>query len=219
MSENLLNFSNYINFFLILFIIINPIGVMPVFITMSNHQSIKDRNHTNLITNVTVSIILCISLIFGESFLNLFSISINAFRISGGLCIIIIAIPMILDDIKKKKNYIKRNENKEKYKNLNHENIAIVPLALPLMAGPGAITSCIIWSSNWYNFKNIIGLCLTSIFFSFCCWLFFRSSVFFSKYLGKTGIKVMTRIMGLLLITLGIEFIMVGVKEGLLVSV
>ncbi|NHW59767.1 hypothetical protein HA378_31875, partial [Escherichia coli] len=77
-------------------------------------------------------------------------------------------------------------------------SVAVVPLALPLMAGPGAISSCIVWSSRWEGFTNFLGLAATSIFFAFCCWLLFRSATLLVKYLGQTGINVVTRIMGLL---------------------
>lgn len=80
------------------------------------------------------------------------------------------------------------------------------------MAGPGAISSCIVWSSRWHGWQNFLGLALTSIAFAFCCWLLFRSASLLVRYLGQTGINVVTRIMGLLLMSLGIEFIVTGVK-------
>ena len=105
-----------------------------------------------------------------------------------------------------------KQNKQEKTETAVRDSIGVVPLALPLMAGPGAISSCIVWSSRWHGWQNFIGLALTSIVFAFCCWLLFRSASLLVRYLGQTGINVVTRIMGLLLMSLGIEFIVTGVK-------
>ncbi|VAY02441.1 hypothetical protein ARADI_0553 [Arsenophonus endosymbiont of Aleurodicus dispersus] len=208
MISTLLDIPNYIKFFLGLFVLVNPIGILPIFISMTNYQSVTERNRTNLIANFSVAIILCISLLLGEYFLKLFSISINSFRIAGGIVIIAIAMSMISGRICENKH-----NKQEQSETAVRDSIGVVPLALPLMAGPGAISSCIMWYSHWLGWQNLVGLSLTCIFFSFCCWLLFRSATILVKYLGQTGINVITRIMGLLLMSLGIEFIITGTKS------
>lgn len=203
MSNNVLDLPNYINFFFNLFALVNPIGILPIFISMTNNQNIHNRNQINLITNCSVAIILFFSLILGEVLLKLFNISIDSLRIAGGILIIIIAIPMIIKKI---------NTKKEKTIFSNQKNIAIVPLALPLMAGPGAISSCIIWSSHWNGYKNLIGLSLICIIFSFFCWFLFKTANFLIKIFGETGINIITKITGLLLMSIGVEFIIIGIK-------
>ncbi|AYA40102.1 hypothetical protein HZS38_06090 [Xenorhabdus nematophila] len=84
MGEPLLGMSEYIKFFMGLFALVNPIGVLPVFISMKNYQTILERNKTNSIANLSVAIILCISLLVGNAILYVFGISIDSFRIAGG---------------------------------------------------------------------------------------------------------------------------------------
>ncbi|EKT63695.1 YchE family NAAT transporter [Providencia burhodogranariea] len=207
MGAGLLDLSGYIKFFIGLFALVNPVGILPVFISMTNYQSSAGRNKTNTIANTSVAIILCISLLVGDSILQLFGISIDSFRIAGGILIVTIAMSMISGKIGEDKQ-----NKQEKSETAVRDSIGVVPLALPLMAGPGAISSCIVWSSRWNGWQNFLGLALTCIIFAFCCWLLFRSASLLVRYLGQTGINVVTRIMGLLLMSLGIEFIVTGVK-------
>ncbi len=85
MNESLLGFSGYIKFLMGFFALVNPIGILPVFISMTNYQTPAGCNKTNLIANLSVAIILCISLLIGDSILHMFGISIDSFRIAGGV--------------------------------------------------------------------------------------------------------------------------------------
>ncbi|MEC5318845.1 YchE family NAAT transporter [Brenneria populi subsp. brevivirga] len=207
MVQSLLSFSDYIKFFIGLFALINPIGILPVFISMTNYQAAEGRDKTNLTANFSVVVILWISLFFGDSILRLFGISIDSFRIAGGILVMTIAMSMISGKLGEDKQ-----NKQEKTETANRESIGVVPLALPLMAGPGAISSTIVWSSRYHEWRNLAGLSLTIALFAFCCWLLFRAAPLLVKILGQTGINVITRIMGLLLMSLGIEFIVTGVK-------
>lgn len=201
--NNILSLSDKFNFFLNLFALVNPIGILPIFISMTRDKDIKEKKKINTITHFSVMIILLFSLIIGEYFLKLFGISINSLQIAGGILIIIISIPMIID----------KEKIQNKRKNLNDNNISVVPLALPLLAGPGAISSCIIWSSKWSNIENLINLSIICVIFSIFCWFLFNFAVSLVKLIGKNGIKIITKIMGLLLMSLGVEFITIGIKS------
>lgn len=198
-----IDFKNYLHFFLGLFAVINPIGMIPIFIAMTGFQSTKERNKINIISNITAAFILIISLSLGNMILNFFEISIESFRIAGGILIISISISMIHGTLM---NNLIKNKNKNKFF-YNKENISIIPLAMPLIAGPGAISSTIIWSTHHNNWNNKLGCILVILLFSFICWIFFQIAPIFIKILGSTGINILTRIMGLLLMSLGIEFI------------
>lgn len=208
MNIFMFDLSIYISFFFNLFALVNPIGMIPIFTSMTNHQSVVERNKTNLIANASVAIILCISLFFGNFILNLFSISIDSFRISGGILVISIAFSMING---KFINNI--NKSRQSKKNIP-DNISIVPLAMPLIAGPGAISSTIVWSTHNSSLINMIGCSITILIFSFFCWLLFKISPCIVTILKDTGINIMTRIMGLILMSLGIEFIVIGLKSS-----
>lgn len=204
MNISIFDLSIYIKFFIGLCALVNPIGMIPIFTTMTSNQPVKERNKTNLIANFSASLILLVSLFFGNNILHIFGISINSFRISGGILIISIAFSMITGQ------FIKTIEQKEKNQS---EDISVIPLAMPLIAGPGAISSAIIWSAYYPSLVNLIGCSLVIFVFSFVCWLCFRAAPYVVKILGKTGINIITRIMGLLLISLGIEFITIGLKS------
>ncbi len=205
--QPMLDFSGYIKFFIGLFALVNPIGILPVFISMTNYQGTIGRNKTNLTANLSVVGILWGSLFFGDSILRLFGISIDSFRIAGGILVVTIAMSMISGKLGEDKQ-----NKQEKTETANRESIGVVPLALPLMAGPGAISSTIVWSSRYHGWLNLFGLSLAIAIFAFCCWLLFRVAPILVKVLGQTGINVVTRIMGLLLMSLGIEFIVTGIK-------
>ncbi|CAL4320513.1 YchE family NAAT transporter [Buchnera aphidicola] len=192
----------YIKFFFNLFVLINPIGLIPVFISMTKSLSKKKINKINFISNFTASLILCTSLILGNFILNLFSISIQSFKISGGILISSFALNMINNCKKKKK----------KTKILN-KDVGIIPLAIPLIAGPGAISSTILWSSQCDNFMNLFFSIIVIFSFALFCWILFRLSPFFINFLGKTGMGIISKIMGLLLMSLGMEFIVSGIKS------
>ncbi|HGO4458562.1 TPA: MarC family protein, partial [Klebsiella pneumoniae] len=81
-----------------------------------------------------------------------------------------------------------------------------------LMAGPGAISSTIVWGTRYHSWVHLVGFSLAIAVFALCCWGIFRMAPWLVRLLGQTGINVITRIMGLLLMALGIEFIVTGIK-------
>lgn len=207
MVTGVLHLSDYIKFFIGLVALVNPIGILPVFISMTNYQDEFSRNKTNMTANISVAIILWISLFLGSTILSFFSISIDSFRIAGGILIVTIAMSMISGKLGEDKQ-----NKQEKSETAIKENIGVVPLALPLLAGPGVISSTIVLSTRYHSWLDLVGYCLTIALFSFCCWLLFRVAPLLLRVLGQTGINVVTRIMGLLLMAMGIEFITVGMK-------
>ncbi|BAH83092.1 YchE family NAAT transporter [Candidatus Ishikawella capsulata] len=201
--NHVINLSKCIKYFIGLFAIVNPIGVIPIFVSLTNKYELKERNKINIITNFAVAIILFISLFIGNSILEVFGISIDSFRIAGGILIIMLAVSMITGKI----------GDRQEDNNSNTNNIAIVPLALPLMAGPGAISLTIVWSSRYHSWQNLLGFSLTIAVFSICCCLLFKIGHFMVTFLGKNGINIITRIIGLVLMSLGIESIITSIKS------
>lgn len=196
----------FFKFFFGLFAIVNPIGMLPVFITLTDGLDNDSRNHTNRTAMIAVTIILVISLIIGKFILDIFGISISSFRIAGGFLVAIIGTTMISGKLSETK------QNKEEARDSMAKNsVAIVPLALPLIAGPGSITSMIDWGATYNNWEYKIGFVCLIMFFGFFCWLLFRSASFITRAFGKTGLNVITRIMGLILMAIGVEMIIKGI--------
>lgn len=132
MGQSLLDLSGFIKFFVGLFALVNPVGILPVFISMTSYQAEAGRNKTNLTANLSVAIILWTSLFLGEGILRMFGISIDSFRIAGGILVVTIAMSMISGKLGEDKQ-----NKQEKSESAIRESIGVVPLALPLMAGPG----------------------------------------------------------------------------------
>ncbi|MGX9460063.1 YchE family NAAT transporter [Shewanella sp. A14] len=197
----------YIKFFLGLLAIINPVGLLPVFVSLTSHQTEADRQNTNRDANMAVVIILLVTAIAGHYILSMFSISLSAFRIAGGSLICIIAMSMLQGKISE----VKRNQEEDR-ESSGMESVAVVPLALPLMAGPGAISAVIVFAAEHHQITNYIGMFLTIVTLGLVSWGLFRMAPMLFKLLGKTGINVITRLMGLLMLSLGIEVISAGIK-------
>ncbi len=153
MTPALLDLSGYIKFFVGLFALVNPVGIIPVFISMTSYQAVAARNKTNLTANLSVAIILWTSLFLGDGILHLFGISIDSFRIAGGILVVTIAMSMISGKLGEDKQ-----NKQEKSETAIRESIGVVPLALPLMAGPGAISSTIVWGTRYHSLAKSAGL-------------------------------------------------------------
>lgn len=209
MIQTLFDFPTYIKFFIGLFALVNPVGIIPVFISMTSYQTAAARSKTNMTANLSVAIILWTSLFLGNGILQAFGISIDSFRIAGGILVVTIAMSMISGKLGEDKQ-----NKQEKSETAIRESVGVVPLALPLMAGPGAISSTIVWGTRYHNIGHLIGFSVAIALFAACCWGLFRIAPWLVRLLGQTGINVITRIMGLLLMSLGIEFIVAGIKSS-----
>ncbi|WP_301098395.1 YchE family NAAT transporter [Otariodibacter sp.] len=204
-----INFAIYLQFFIGLVAIVNPFGILPVFFSMTSHQYEAERNRTNLVMSISVGIILLVSLYFGKVILDIFSISLHSFRIAGGILIVTIAMTMISGKLgEHKQNKEEKNADPSEY-----ENIAVVPLAMPILAGPGAIGTTIVWGTQYNTWIDYIGFTISIVVFSCMCYTLFRFSGLVMKKLGKTGTNIVTRIMGLILMALGIEIIVAGLTN------
>ncbi|EGU43914.1 hypothetical protein VII00023_08819 [Vibrio ichthyoenteri ATCC 700023] len=197
----------FLQFFLGLVAAVNPIGIMPVFVSLTGHMTVEEKKKTALTANFAVVIILVVSLLAGQFLLDMFSISIDSFRVAGGLLLLSIAFSMMSGKLGEDKQ-----NKQEKTESVTREQVGVVPLAMPLMAGPGAISSTIVYGARYPSMFDTLGIILTIIVFCFCSWLLFRSAPLLVRFLGQTGINVITRIMGLILGALGIEFIANGIR-------
>ncbi len=198
----------FLQFFLGLVAAVNPVGIMPVFVSLTGHMTVEEKHKTATTANTAVAIILVVSLFGGQMLLDMFSISLDSFRVAGGLLLLSIAFSMMSGKLGEDKQ-----NKQEKSEYVSREQVGVVPLAMPLMAGPGAISSTIVYGSRYPDLMDTFGIAVTIVLFCFCTWLLFRSAPLIVRFLGQTGINVITRIMGLILGALGIEFIANGLRS------
>ena len=188
-----------------LFAIVNPIGSIPMFISATNGWSESDQLKTTKTVAITVFSVLAVSALFGDSILDFFGISIASFQVGGGILLLLIAISMM-----HAKHSGTRQTLEEAQAVAEREAIAIVPLSIPLLAGPGAISSMIIAAQQSGSFINHIPLILPIAAISLMIWGILRLSNRIAEKLGTIGINVVTRLMGLILAAMAVEFIANG---------
>lgn len=210
LDQNL--FSLCLTFFAAIFAITNPLGAVPIFISLTANLYPKDRNRVNLITSISISVIVITAMLVGSFFLKFFGISINAFRLAGGIMIANIAFPMLSGKIgTQKQNTQEKEELKQSNIESSHDfqasSIAIVPLAMPLMAGPGTISTAILWAEKITSVWILLALTATMVVYSTMVYILFLISPIITRILGSTGINVVTRVVGLFMLALGIQFI------------
>jgi len=202
-----LAWNEYVQIIIALIVIIDPLGAIPIFISLTAQQTDAQRKRTAYIASFSVAIILVVSCFIGDWILKLFGISIASFRIGGGILLLLMSIAMMNARI----SPAKRTESEEEEAH-GKDHVAVVPLAIPLLAGPGAISLVIIYADKITGVINTGILVLSCVIVAVMMWGALRLSVRISKVLGHTGINIATRIMGLILAAISIEFIASGYK-------
>jgi len=203
----MLEHSDYIKFFIGLLAIVNPIGAIPVFISLTADATAAQRLKTVNVVALTVFIILLSALIAGEFMLSFFGITVNSFRVGGGILILLMAVSMMHAKISPA---VQTKEEVEE--SLARDSVAIVPLAIPLLAGPGAISTVIIDAHKAKGFADYGMIALAIVVVSTLLWLVLRLSPWIARHISATGINIFTRIMGLILAAIAVEFIASGMK-------
>jgi len=203
----MLDYPEYIKIFLTLLAIVNPLGAIPIFVGLIKGMKDRDRRHVADIVAISVSLILLTSLLFGEWILRFFGISVHSFRVGGGILVLLMAISMMharVSPIAQTKEEIDESRDKE--------SIAVVPLAMPLLAGPGAISTIIIDAHKGSSVGHYGTIAVEIVLLSAILWVVLRLSPIISKRISATGINISTRIMGLILAAIAVEFISNGLK-------
>lgn len=194
--------------FLTLFVAIDPPGLAAIFVALTAHMSRVERKSTAYRSVTIAFCILLAAALGGQPLLNLLGIGIPAFRIAGGLLLFWIAAEMIFERRQERKSHAAEEM-------VSHEHFATIaafPLAIPLMAGPGAITATILQASiagdNWLNLGIIIAILAIVLFI---CLLVFLLANPIDRLMGTTGRVVLTRMLGVLLAAMAIQTIGDGI--------
>lgn len=191
---------------LALFAIVNPVGSVPIFISATQGWPAEDRERTAKTAAVTVFLVLAMSVFIGDRVLDFFGISIPSFQVGGGILLMLIAISMLQG----KASHV-RQTPEEALEISDREAIAVVPLSIPLLAGPGAISSMIIAAQQTETFWGHVSLVLPIIVVCLLIWTALRLSVNIAHRMGTIGINIVTRLMGLILAAMAVEFIANGI--------
>jgi multiple antibiotic resistance protein len=203
----MLEWQEYVKILVALLVIVDPLAAIPSFIIMAGHFADKDRANIARTASIAVAIVLVVATLVGDSVLAFFGISISSFKVAGAILIFLMAIAML--QVKQVRDKQTDEEEAEAH---DKDSIAVVPIAIPLLAGPGAISTTIIYateSADWKHRMIIVGCCLLV---GVACWVGLRAAMPVSKLLGKTGINIAVRLMGLILMAVAVEIFVTGLK-------
>ena len=198
----------FVFLFAALFSVLNPIGTVPIFVGLTQDYSKKERSRVALWTAINVFIILIISFFIGQYVLQFFGITISALRIAGGIIIASSGFGLLNGKFNKNKGI-----NKKVQQDIENRNeIALTPLAMPMLAGPGSISLLIAYYQEHHETAGeIIWSCTAILVVAILIYIILRSAHYLAKYLGASGIVAISRIVGFLTIAIGIQYIISSV--------
>ena len=196
--------------FATLFVVIDPPGLVPLFIALTRGMSPEKRRAMARRACLIAAALLTLFGLFGESILGFIGISMPAFRIAGGILLFLTALDMLFE---------RRTQRREGQQPDPDHDPSVFPLATPLIAGPGAIATMILLvgqsGPGWQGTAWIIGLLYLMILVTFA---FFLIAPALERLLGRTGVIVITRLLGMLLAALSVQFVIDGVRQTGLVG-
>lgn len=190
-----------------LFSVLNPIGTVPIFVGLTQDYTKKERSRVSLWTSINVFIILFISFFVGQYVLSFFGITISALRIAGGIIIASSGFGLLNGKFSKNKGIDKKVQQDIE----NRNDIALTPLAMPMLAGPGSISLLIAYHQDHQTTYDIISSCFAILTVAVLIYIILRSAHYLAKYLGASGIVAISRIIGFLTIAIGIQYIISSV--------
>ena len=189
--------------FVTLFVIVDPIGLTPMFLALTQGMSASERRSVALRASFTGLILLGLFAAFGEAVLGFVGISMAAFRVAGGALLFLTALDMLFE---------RRTKRREDQSDEAADDPSIFPMAMPLIAGPGSIATIILLAGQKPGFEGFALVMIVMVAVLTIMLLMFLASGLFERILGKTGINVITRLLGMLLAALSVQFILDGLQ-------
>lgn len=203
----MLDFPDYLKIFIALLAVVDPLAAIPVIVMMMRRDSPPDLAAIARTVVLTVTSLMMLALFTGESMLIFLGISISSFRVSGGILLMLMSLAMLQGKISE--TVLNRAEVKE---GETLETFAVVPLAIPLLAGPGAISTVILYAQKGSGMHHYALISLDIVSVGIILWCVLRATPWLNNHLSQTGINVVIRLMGLILLALAVEFIAGGLK-------
>ena len=193
--------------FTTLFVIVDPIGLTPIFVALTPGMTPERRRAIALRACVTAAVILLAFTLFGEALLGTIGISMPAFRIAGGVVLFITALDMLFE-----RRTARREE--QAHEDEDHaDDPSVFPLAIPLIAGPGSIATMILLAGSAEGVASMVMILGVMVAVLGLTFLFFLLAPPIERALGRTGIIVVTRLLGMLLAALAVQFILDGLRS------
>ena len=188
------------------YVVIDPIGTVPLFLSATKGKEIREQRRIALKAVIISACILIVFIVLGQILFDHLGIEMYAFQVAGGLVLLLVSLRMILDaDLE--------GVHVKDQQTLTERDVSVFPVALPYIAGPGVIMAAVLQTDNDLYAPTeqavITGVLLGILLLT---WLTLRSAPYFQQWLGRTGIEVITRVMGLILAALAIQAILTGIS-------
>ena len=201
------DYTEYSKLLITLLAIVNPLGAVPIFVALTSGSVEAERKRIAKIVVIAVLTIMFVALFFGDWLLSFFGITIHSFSAAGGILILLMAISMLqarISPVAQTADEAREGESKE--------SVAVVPLAMPLLAGPGAISTIILSAHKDASVGHYLFVGIDILILGVLLWAVFQMVPWISRHISQTGINIFSRIMGLILAAIAVEFIATGLK-------
>ncbi len=199
--------ATYLQMFFTILIVVDPIGIVPLFLSATGHLDQAERRRAMRLSVTVAAVVMTVFAVGGRFILSFFGISPGAFYVAGGIMFFLIALEMLFGQPKRSKKSAEEADQ-------DSSSVAVFPLAIPMIAGPGTVTTIMLYASGPEPWLPATGLLLASILPVLVLeFLAMRSSGLILRILGKTGVSVVERMMGLVLSGLSIQFVFDGLQK------
>ncbi len=192
-----------------LFSIVDPLAAVPIFLALAGKEDRKSQARTAVRATVTAGVLLMLFALLGTQIFHFFGITIPAFKLAGGVLLFTMALEMM-----RGKHSGSRTTAEENTEAQHKEDVGLIPIGVPLLSGPGAIASVMMWSSRAKQMDQKVALFAAIFVIALVILLTLLFAPRISRLFGKTGINIVTRIMGLILAATAAQFILDGWREG-----
>jgi MarC family membrane protein len=191
-----------------IFFVVDPVGVVPIFIAMTQGDSKEQLRDTARRASLVAAALLIFFALFGTFLFKFVGVSLSAFRVAGGIVLLITALDML-----RARQSETRTSPEEAQEATGKEDVAIVPLAIPLLAGPGAIATVMVLMSRAAGAVSVAAVVASIVITMAASYFLLRGASLVQRVLGQSGVSVLQRVMGLLLAAIAVQFIAEGGRD------
>ena len=193
-----------------IFFVVDPLAVLPIFLAMTANETPVQKRGTALRAAITCGITLTVFAAAGTLIFRFFGITLGAFKIAGGVLLFLVALDMM-----QARQSRTRTTPEEEKEGIEKADVAIIPLAIPLLSGPGSIATVMVLMSRHTGFLYTLPVFASIFVTAVITWLMLRGAEWIERRLSKTFMNVVMRIMGLILAAISVEFVIAGIKDVL----
>jgi len=199
-----------LNFFVVLVVVVDPLGNVPMFLSLTKGLDTSQRRQIATRSVSLAGAILLLFLLTGGTILALLGIGVPAFRIAGGILLLLLAIDMVLV----RQTGLRSTTGREQQEAMERRDVSVFPLAFPLLAGPGALTTVLLMAAPGRSWGTLLGAVVVVAAVLVIVWFALRVGDRIMRGLGETGANVVTRLLGVLLAALAVQYVLDGIFDA-----